>query len=140
MEFTVKEGKVSIVWFVFHLLIDFLAIFILIGIWWGIKHIIEFLTVKLTITNKRVKGHTGLINTTDLDSPLNKIEGVMVKQSLLGKIFNYGTVIITTASTSFTFDSIDKPNVFKATLNNQIEIYENEKLKRQAKEMADAIQ
>ena len=54
-------------------------------------------------------------------------------------MFNYGTVSITTASTVFNFDYIDKPNEFKATLNNQIEKYDEERINIQAQKMAEAI-
>ncbi len=67
------------------------------------------------------------------DSPLNKINGVQVRQGLFGKIFNYGTVSITTASTVFNFDYIDKPNDFKTILNNQIEKYDDDRIEKQAK-------
>ena len=93
----------------------------------------------MVITNKRVRGKTGLINTNELDSPLNKINGVQVKQGLLGKMFNYGTISITTASTVFHFDMISEPNDFKTILNNQIEIYDEERIEKQAKKMAEAM-
>lgn len=139
MEETVKEGKISIVTLIIRLIIDFFATCILIGVVWFIKDLIKFFTTKLIITNKRVNGKTGLINTNELDSPLNKINGVQVRQGLFGKIFNYGTVSITTASTVFNFDYIDKPNEFKTILNNQIEKYDEERIEKQAKKMAEAM-
>ena len=97
------------------------------------------MTTKLYITNKRVSGKVGLIRTNELDSPLNKINGVQVKQGLFGKIFNYGTVSITTASTVFDFPYIDKPNEFKTILNNQIEKYDDERIEKQARKFAEAM-
>ena len=105
-----------------------------------IKDIIKFFTTKIIITNKRIRGKTGLINTNELDSPLNKINGVQVEQGLFGKLFNYGTISITTSSTVFHFDMISKPQDFKNILNNQIELYDNERIQKQAKEIAKAIQ
>lgn len=139
MEETIKEGKISIATLIIRLIIDFCAICILVGVVWIVKDLIKFFTTKLIITNKRVNGKTGLINTNELDSPLNKINGVQVRQDLFGKMFNYGTVSITTASTVFNFDYIDKPNDFKAILNNQIEKYDDERIEKQAKKMAEAM-
>lgn len=139
MEETIKEGKISIATLIIRLIIDLFAICIFIGVVWIIKDLIKFFTTKLIITNKRVSGKTGLINTNELDSPLNKINGVQVRQGLFGKIFNYGTVSITTASTVFNFDYIDKPNEFKTILNNQIEKYDEERIEKQAKKMAEAM-
>ena len=121
MEEIVREGKISVATLVIRLIIDFFAWFIIVGFVWTVRDLIKFFTTKLVITNKRVSGKTGLINTNELDSPLNKINGIQVKQGLFGKMFNYGTISITTASTVFNFDYIDKPNEFKTILNNQIE-------------------
>ncbi len=139
MEETVREGKISIAALIIRLIIDFFAICIIIGFIWFVKDLIKFFTTKLIITNKRVNGKTGLINTNELDSPLNKINGVQVRQGLFGKIFNYGTISITTASTVFNFDYIDKPNDFKTILNNQIEKYDDDRIEKQAKKMAEAM-
>jgi uncharacterized membrane protein YdbT with pleckstrin-like domain len=139
MEETVLEGNISIATLVIRLIIDFFAMMILIGFVWFVKDLIKFFTTKLIITNKRVNGKTGLINTNELDSPLNKINGIQVKQGLFGKILNYGTVSITTASTVFNFDYIDKPNEFKRILNNQIEKYDDERIEKQAKKLAEAV-
>lgn len=48
-------------------------------------------------------------------------------------MFNYGTVSITTASTAFNFDYIDKPNEFKNILNNQIEKYDDDRIENKQK-------
>lgn len=112
---------------------------ILIEFIWIIKDLIKFFTTKLIITNKKVNGKMDLINTNELDSPLNKINGVQVRQGLFGKIFNYGTISITTASTVFNFDYINKPNEFKTILNNQIEKYDDDRIEKQAKKMAEAM-
>lgn len=140
MEETIKEAKISVTVLIIKLIIDFFAIVIFVGFIWMIKDIIKFFTTKIIITNKRIRGKTGLINTNELDSPLNKINGVQVEQGLFGKLFNYGTISITTSSTVFHFDMISKPQDFKNILNNQIELYDNERIQKQAKEIAKAIQ
>ena len=134
MEQTIKEGKISIVCIIVRLIIDFFAMCILIGFIWIIKDLIAFFTTKLTITNKKVTGKTGLINTNQLDSPLNKISGVQVEKGLFGQIFNYGTIKITTASTVFNFKYIGNPDEFRTILNNQIEQYDEERIKKQAQD------
>lgn len=140
MEETIKEGKISVVTLLIRLLIvDLFASCILVGFIWFVKDIIKFFTTKLIITNKRISGKTGLINTNELDSPLNKINGIQIKQGLFGKIFNYGTISITTASTIFNFDYISGPYEFKTILNNQIEKYDEQRIEMQAKKMAHAI-
>lgn len=139
MEETIRSAKLSVVALVFKLLIDLFACMILIGLIWLPRDLIKYFTTKLEITNRRVKGKIGLINTNELDSPLNKINSVQVKQGLFGKIFNYGTITITTPSSLFNFDYITNPNEFKTILNNQIEAYDDERIEKQAKKLASAI-
>lgn len=139
MEETIKIANLSVVALIFKLFIDFFACCILIGIIWFPRDLIKYFTTKLEITNRRIKGKTGLINTNELDSPLNKINGIQVKQGLFGKIFKYGTIIITTSSSVFEFDYVTKPNEFKTILNNQIETYDDERIEKQAKKLASAI-
>ena len=139
MEETVKVAKLSAVALACKLVVDFFAMCILIGFYWLPRDLIRYFTTKLEITNKRVKGKTGLINTNELDSPLNKINGIQVKQNMFGKMFNYGTLSITTASSVFLFNYINNPNEFKTILNNQIESYDDERIEKQAKKLANAI-
>ena len=139
MEENIREGKISIAALIMKLIIDSFACCILIGFIWLIKDIITFITTKLIITNKNINGKTGLFNTNELNSPLNKISGVQVQQGIFGKIFNYGNIVITTASTKFQFKYINKPNEFRNALNYQIEKYEEERIEEQAKKMAEAM-
>ncbi len=139
MEETIKKAKLSVAALFYKLFIDLFACCILIGFIWFPRDLINYFTTKLEITNRRIKGKIGLINTNELDSPLNKINSVQIKQGLFGKLFNYGTIIITTSSTTFEFSYITKPNEFKSILNNQIEAYEENKMNMQAKKIADAM-
>lgn len=70
--------------------------------------LIIFLTTEFALTNKRVIGKTGLISRNSIEILNGKIESITVDQSILGRLFNYGTVIVTGAGsskTSFTFIS-----------------------------------
>ena len=105
----------------------------------NIKQVVGFLSFDLAITNKRVVGKTGLISTHALDAPLNKVQNASVSNGLFGKIFNYGTVRIDTAAGKYTFYGIKNPNNFKTMLMNQIDQYEEDKIKQQAEEMAKSM-
>ena len=100
---------------------------------------LRFLNVELSITNKRVVGKTGVLSTSALDAPLNKIQNAGVKQSFLGKIFNYGTIDIDTAAGKFTFDFIKDVNQFKSQIFAEIDKFEETRVKQQAEEMAKAM-
>lgn len=100
---------------------------------------VKFFNVELAITNKRVIGKTGVVNTSALDAPLNKIQNVSVRDSLWGKILNYGTVQIDTAAGKYTFNMVKNANAFKGMVMAQIDQYEEDRIKQQAAEMANAM-
>ena len=77
-----------------------------ITIW---KPLFGIISTNIRVTNKRVSAKKGIIKTESLDSPIDKITSVKVEQKLFGKIFNYGTIYINTASGDYTFEYI--PNV-----------------------------
>ncbi len=140
MEEVVYEARLSVIGLIVKLIIDcFLILFCFYGLYLIVKDLITYFSTKLTITNKKLTGKTGFIHKEELDSPLNKISGVKISQGLFGQILNYGNVCITTASSTFIFYQIQDPSRFKNVLNSQIEAYEEGKIDRQAKKMADAL-
>ena len=104
-----------------------------------IVRIIKFNNIELAITTRRVVGKTGVFSTQALDSPLNKIQNIEISQGLVGKIFNYGTVKITTASGICGFNGIKGANEFKTAILAQADAYEGERIKQQARETAMAM-
>lgn len=71
---------------------------------------IRYATTELAVTNKRVIAKTGLIRRQTIEMFLAKVESVQVDQSILGRIFNYGTVLISgTGVHSAPFKSIADP-------------------------------
>lgn len=139
MEEIVLTGKPSKAWLVARMCWDVFMMMFLIGIYWCIRDAIKYNTTKLKITTARVSGHTGLVNTDDLECPLRQITGVRVQQSMLGKMFNYGTIVITTAANVYSFDTMQDPNAIKTALNRQIERSEDSRYDRQAEKIASAI-
>jgi uncharacterized membrane protein YdbT with pleckstrin-like domain len=67
-------------------------------------------TTELAITNKRVIAKTGLIQRRTIEMFLEKIESIQVDQSVLGRLFNFGSVVISgTGVHSAPFKSISDP-------------------------------
>ena len=131
----ILEGKTH--WTV--LLPHFVLMFVYVGFVTIIPPLISMFTTVLVFTNKRVIGKTGLIKTRELDSPLNKINNVLVTSGLVGKIFNYSTVVITTSSGSYEFKRVSRGRAFRSALLAQIDQYEEDRIKRQAQEVAQAM-
>lgn len=110
-----------------------------IGLLWFIPAMIRILTTELSLSSKRVVGKTGLIKTTSMDSPLNKLNSVSVESGLFGKIFGYGTIVINTASTVYYFKYIKNANNFKTLVASEIDNYEESRINAQAKILANAM-
>lgn len=124
MNDVVRVGKMSGGTLLIKLIVDLLLCFVLIGFVLFPRDLVIFFKNRLIIRSKRITGHKGLLNTTQLDCSLSKITGIQVEQGLFGKMFNYGTVCVSTASVLLKFEYIESPNEFRDALNNQIEIYE----------------
>ena len=69
-------------------------LFIVLFLVFGLKAYIIWTATEIAVTNKRVIGKVGLIRRNSLEIVHSKVESLGVDQSILGRIFNYGTVII----------------------------------------------
>lgn len=97
----------------------FLMLF-LIGFFTIIKPILNLLSTNIRITTKRISAKTGILNVVSMDSPISKITGVKVTQSILGKFFNYGTICINVMNVWYYFDYIPDPEKIKEIIMEQV--------------------
>lgn len=84
-----------------------LAPIILLGIlflaFWGLGFIllliafIRYKTTELAFTNKRVIAKVGFISRQTVELNISKVESIQVHQGILGRIFDFGTIIISGA-------------------------------------------
>lgn len=88
------------------LLVPLFGVGLLLWLWaW-----IVFATTELAITNKRVIAKTGLMQRRTIEMFLEKIESIQVDQSVLGRLFNFGSVVISgTGVHSAPFKNISDP-------------------------------
>lgn len=94
----VHQGKVSI-WSLAALLLlglIFLAFYGL-GLLFWIAAAIRYFTTELAITNKRVIAKFGLISRSTIEINLQKIESIQINQGILGRIFNFGSIVVSGA-------------------------------------------
>jgi len=49
---------------------------------------------EITVTNRRIIYKTGFISRNTVEMNLDKVESVLVRQSLLGRMLDFGTVIV----------------------------------------------
>jgi len=82
--------------------------------WWNEQYV---------ITNRRVIQLEGIINKHSIDSSLEKVNDVVLQQSAIGRVLNYGDVQILTASELGVnlFRRMARPVRFKTEMLNQKE-------------------
>ncbi len=90
------------------------AILLVLAIVVVLPRFIRYATSEFAVTDKRVIFKVGLIHRHTLELVLAKIETVGVDQSIPGRIFNYGTIIVTgTGGTQEPFKDIANPLAFR---------------------------
>lgn len=90
----------------------------------GLISLVQRILVKIgssyAVTNKRVILKTGVISRRAVDLVLAKCEGLHIKQSVLGRIFNFGTITVTTGGATSSYPFIASPLKFRNEINAQI--------------------
>lgn len=111
----VHVGHISL-WSLFHLLalgVVLLPVFG-IGLVFLIKAYVRYKTTELAITNKRVIVKFGFIRRSTVEININKVESIQVDQEVSGRLFNFGTLIISGAGTpQAPIPGISKPMEFR---------------------------
>jgi len=78
-------------------------------------------TSEFAVTNKRVLIKTGLIRRHSLETLLSKIESIGVTQGILGRILDFGTIVVSgTGGSKGPFHRIADPLQFRRKLHEQI--------------------
>ena len=70
------------------------VIFALLALSAGLRAFIRRATTELAVTDHRVIYKSGLLSRHTIEMNRDKVESVDVDQSLLGRVFGYGTVIV----------------------------------------------
>ena len=72
------------------------------------------------VTNKRVILKSGIIRRDALELMLNKCEGIRINQGIWARIFNYGTLLVTTGGMTNTFRFVSAPMKFRQAINERV--------------------
>jgi uncharacterized membrane protein YdbT with pleckstrin-like domain len=87
----------------------------LLGAVSAIASLIEQATTELVLTDRRVIYKTGLLRRHTMEMNRSKVETVSVNQSVLGRLLNYGTVIVRgTGGSLEPIRKIDDPLTFRS--------------------------
>lgn len=94
----IYEGKISL-WSLLPMILLGLILlpFAFLGLLFWVAALIRYLTTELAFTNKRVIAKFGFISRKTIELNLSKVESLQVNQGILGRIFNFGTLVISGA-------------------------------------------
>jgi uncharacterized membrane protein YdbT with pleckstrin-like domain len=70
------------------------GLFLAIAVIAWLKGFLRRLSTELAVTDRRVITKVGLIRRTTMEMNLSKVESVVVDQGVLGRMLDYGTVIV----------------------------------------------
>src|SRR3990170_2644979 len=85
-----------------------------------LKALIAHKTSEFAVTNRRVLIKTGVIRRKSLEILLSKVEGIQVDQSILGRILNYGSIVVTgTGGTREPYHKIASPIDFRKAVQEE---------------------
>lgn len=113
---------------------------IVIGVIVLLCGIIFLLSMSLAVTNKRIIGKVGVLKVHSLDLPIEKVDSVEIKATLLGRIFRWYYVLVKSPGQSlFRFPAVSNATQFKNTVTATIEKHAEEARKAQAAEIAAAM-
>jgi len=87
----------------------------------GVSAGLRWWSSEFAVTSKRLVVKVGLVRRSTLELLLAKVEAVGVNQSILGRLFGYGTLVITgTGGSMNSYDCIGSPLAFRQKVQQQI--------------------
>lgn len=82
----------------------------------GIINFLLYKTSYIKIDGNMVEGKVGIIKTQKLSSNKNNITSVKVDKGIIGRIFNFGTIYISSASSNYIFKFMNNPDEIKESI------------------------
>lgn len=119
--FFIVIGSVGVLYFLllgYKFMLGFMGIISLFLIFLFVKGIIAVIrhkNTKIYVTNNYLSFTTGVLGKTRSDLPLNKLEGMHLQQSFLGKTLNFGNLMVTTGSMTHSY-FIENPTELRDSL------------------------
>ena len=99
----------------------FSLLFFVPGILLGVSRVVTYKSSEFAVTNKRVLIKIGFIRRHSLELLLQKVEGIGVDQGFSGRIFGYGTIMVTgTGGTKEPFKNIANPLEFRKQVQESL--------------------
>lgn len=95
-------GRISL-WSLFpQLFFGVLLAVVVVGLFLLIPALIKYRSTELAVTNKRVIAKFGFVSRHTIELNVAKIESVQVEQGILGRMFDFGSIIVAGGGNPFT--------------------------------------
>ncbi|MBF7691171.1 PH domain-containing protein [Acinetobacter pollinis] len=105
-----------------YILIGILTLPVGVGVLFLLLAFINVWTTELAITNRRIIAKTGLIRRNTIELKVTRVESLGVDQSILGRIFNFGSIIVKgTGGSNAPIPYIAKPLDFRQRVNHYLD-------------------
>ena len=102
------QARGAWIWDVLAVLVLACAAVLLFGAWF------RRWTTEIAVTDRRIIYKRGFIRRRTIEMHLDKVESVDVEQSILGRIFNYGDILIRGVGVGIEpFKNVDSPIAFR---------------------------
>jgi len=87
------------------------AVVVILLIWWAVVPYLRWVTTSYTLTTHRFNISTGILNKSQDDIPLAKVNSVSSDQRLLERILGCGTLVVESASDTGEIKLTDIPRI-----------------------------
>lgn len=121
--FFIAVGSVGVIFFLllgYKYILGFIGIISLFLVYLFIRGLLRLLrnrSTKIYVTDNHLTFSTGILGKILSDLSLNRLEGIFLHQSLLGKALNFGTLVVTTGDVTNTY-FIENPMELRNNLIN----------------------
>jgi uncharacterized membrane protein YdbT with pleckstrin-like domain len=114
----------ALLWYIAAQVHQLLVFFVfLFSLYVLVRLLVVVISTEFALTNKRIIAKTRLIRRQSLEIMLSKLESITVSQSLDGRIWGYGTVVVVgSGGTRQPFRLISKPMELRKRVNAQISL------------------
>lgn len=118
-----KVYRQSIAYLVPKLAVQGFFSLLMIGIPFFIGTVLEYFTAEIRLESKSVLLKRGVLGSKKTEIPYRKINSISINQGLLGKLFNYGDVIVMAGndSSGIPFKGISSPETVKSDIYSKMD-------------------
>jgi uncharacterized membrane protein YdbT with pleckstrin-like domain len=79
------------------IVLGLLTIMFVFGVIFWIQAALLYFSTEMAVTNRRVVAKSGFIRRSTIELNLQRVESIQVSQGLLGRLFDFGTIVVSGA-------------------------------------------